>query len=157
MIDWEKRTITGKSGKIYKIEPEKIKAGRWPEFEIQSLMLAFGSDFKTFYTSLIDVRKKLTEIKVIGDVIGVDKKIENLLAGVATYTERPEPKIIKFCSLFCNAENEDTSQYNENIAKEKFEDWKDIPIESFFLLASEVIPLFKEIYQTIKAKENETK
>lgn len=156
MVDWEKRTITGLSGKIYKIEPERITTGRWPEFETQSLMLAFGSDFKTFYTSLIDIRKKLSEIKILGDVIGIDKKIENLLQGVSTYTERPEPKIIKFCSLFCNSEDEDTSQYNKNIAKEKYEDWKHIPIESFFLLASEVIPSFKETYRLHKAKEKET-
>jgi hypothetical protein len=32
MIDFEKRTIKGKSGKIYKILPEKLSAGRAAEF-----------------------------------------------------------------------------------------------------------------------------
>jgi hypothetical protein len=156
MINWEQRTIKGKSGKIYKIEPEKITVGRWAEYEIQSLMLAFGSDFKTFYTTLIDILKKIKEIKTLGDVINIAKVIENLIAGIANFAETPEPKIIKFCAIFCNEEGEDTSNYDEIMVRQKFEDWKNIPIADFFLLASEQIPSFRDVYrvQRKETKEN---
>lgn len=147
MINWENRTITGKSGKIYKIEPESITTGRFAHYEIQSLMFAFGSDFKTFYTKLIEIQKSINNVKVLGDMIKISDDVKELLAGIGNYADSNVPKIIRFCSLFCNADDEDKSTINENIYQQKMEDWKEIPIEGFFLLATEVIPLFKEVYR----------
>jgi len=145
MINFEQRTITGKSGKVYKIEPESITTGRFAHYEIQSLMLAFSSDFKTFYTKLIDIQKSINNVKVLGDVIKISDDVKELLAGIGNYADTNVPKIIRFCALFCNAEDEDTSTINENIYQNKFEDWIEIPVEGFFFLVTNVIPLFKEV------------
>lgn len=150
IVDWKNRQIIGKSGKVYKIEPENVSAGRWREYEIQSLMLSFNSDFKTYYTSLVEIHTQINQIKVLGDAIKINDKVKELIAGIGNYAERPEPKIIKFCSLFCNAEGEEVGEWSELMAAEKYEDWKDIPVHFFFQLAAEAAPLFKEVYQKWK-------
>ena len=154
MINWEQRTITGKSGKIYKIEPEKISTKRFREYEILSLMLAFSSDFKTFYTTLTEIIKQIEGLTNIGQIFAILSKLKNLVAGIGNYTQNSEPKIIRFCALFCNEENEDVTKFENDMIKDKFDDWGHIPISDFFLLVSELIPSFKKSYQVVK-KENE--
>lgn len=150
MINWEQRIITGISGKTYKIEPEKISTKRFREYEILSLMLAFSSDFKTFYTTLTDIIKQIETISNIGQVFAILTKLKNLVAGIGNYTQNSEPKIIRFCALFCNEENEDVTKFTDDMIKSKYDDWGNIPIQDFFLLASEVIPSFKESYRMVK-------
>ncbi len=154
MINWEQRTITGKSGKIYKIEPEKISTKRFREYEILSLMLAFSSDFKTFYTTLTEIIKQIEGLTNIGQIFAILSKLKNLVAGIGNYTQNSEPKIIRFCALFCNEENEDVTKFENDMIKDKFDDWGHIPITDFFLLANEVIPSFRESYRLVK-RENE--
>lgn len=154
MINWEQRTITGISGKIYKIEPEKISTKRFREYEILSLMLAFSSDFKTFYTTLTDIIKQIEGLTNIGQIFAILSKLKNLVAGIGNYTQNSEPKIIRFCALFCNEESEDVTKFENDMIKAKFDDWGNIPISDFFLLVSELIPSFKKSYQVVK-RENE--
>lgn len=154
MINWEQRTITGISGKIYKIEPEKISTKRFREYEILSLMLAFSSDFKTFYTTLTDIIKQIEGLTNIGQIFAILSKLKNLVAGIGNYTQNSEPKIIRFCALFCNEENEDVTKFENDMIKAKFDDWGNIPISDFFLLVSELIPSFKKSYQVVK-REND--
>lgn len=156
MINWQERTIIGSSGKIYKIEPEKISTKRFREYEILSLMLAFSSDFKTFYTTLTEIVKDIEKMTSIGQIFTILYKIKNLIAGIGNYTETSEPKIIRFCALFCNAENEDVTKFENDMITEKYNDWAHIPIKDFFLLVSEVIPSFKESYQVIKKEQNQS-
>lgn len=154
MINWEQRTITGKSGKTYKIEPEKISTKRFREYEILSLMLAFSSDFKTFYTTLTEIIKQIEGLTNIGQIFAILSKLKNLVAGIGNYTQNSEPKIIRFCALFCNEENEDVTKFENDMIKDKFDDWGHIPIADFFFLVSELIPSFKKSYQVVK-RENE--
>lgn len=147
MVNWENKTITGKSGTIYHIEPDRISVGRFAEYEILSLMLAFNSDFKTFYTDLTNIHRKLNEIVKLGDAIELSDDIKKLLAGIGNYTENSAPKIIRFCALFCNETDEDRSTFPNEVIKKKYDDWADIPINDFFLLASEVIPYFRDAYR----------
>ena len=157
MINWEQRTITGISGKIYKIEPEKISTKRFKEYEILSLMLAFSSDFKTYYTTLIEIRKELGELKFNSLTIDTFNKpinkVDRLIAGIGNYTSNSEPKIIRFCALFCNLENEDVTKFENDMITSKYEDWGNIPIQDFFLLAIEVTPSFRESYRMVKKEQ----
>ena len=155
MINWEQRTITGKSGKIYKIEPEKISTKRFREYEILSLMLAFSSDFKTFYTTLTEIIKQIEGLTNIGQIFAILSKLKNLVAGIGNYTQNSEPKIIRFCALFCNEENEDVTKFDNDMIKSKYDDWGHIPISDFFLLVSELIPSFKKSYQVVKKEQDQ--
>ena len=153
MINWEQRTITGISGKIYKIEPEKISTKRFREYEILSLMLAFGSDFKTFYTTLTDIIKQIEGMTSIGQIFAILYKLKNLVAGIGNYTSNSEPKIIRFCALFCNLKNEDVTKFENDMITAKYEDWGNIPIQDFFLLAIEVTPSLIESYRMVKKSQ----
>jgi hypothetical protein len=152
MINWEQKTIIGKSGKVYKIEPDRIKINRLKEYEILSLMLAFNSDFKTFYTVLTDIISSIEKITSIGQVFSILSKLKNLVAGIGNYTENSEPKIIRFCALFCTYEGEDTSIFTDEQVKQKFDDWGNIDAKDFFLLASECIPEFRDAYKVARSQ-----
>lgn len=155
MIDWENRQITGKSGKVYRIEPEKITAGRYPEFEIQSLLLHFGNDFRTFYTLVTNSRVALTSGN---DLLNAHTQavhnLDEIIAGIGNYVEAKTPKLIKFLTLFCNAEGENLERWDEQIGLSKYEDWSHIPMSDFFLLLSEVLPSLKE---SLKIRESQKK
>ena len=155
MVNWEKRTITGKSGKVYYIEPDKISVGRFAEYEVLSLMLAFNSDFKTYYTKLTTIGQKIRNVEKFGQLIDIDKDVNDLIAGIGNYTENSAPKIIRYCALFCNLKDEDRSTFTDEQVREKYEDWKDIDIADFFLLVSKVIPFFQEAYRVVTKKEKE--
>lgn len=157
MIDWNNRTITGKSGKVYKIEPENIKAGRWSEYEIQSLMLAFSANFKDHYHELNEMLKDIDSLGLnkitVNDINKIRNRVVKMQGSVTDFANQPIPKYIKFCSIFCNSEDENTAEYSETLIREKYEDWKHIPYSDFFLLCSEVIPLFKSVYRLEKEKK----
>lgn len=155
MIDFEKRIITGRSGKKYKIVPEQISTGRWAEYEIQALELSFGNSFKDFYTKITTILKVLTDGNNILQAINTATSLtKELLKSISHYADSPEPKVIKFCSLFCIYEGEDITTHTAEQVREKYEDWKHIPIKDFFLLSSEVIPSFREIYSELYRENN---
>lgn len=140
MINWEKRQIVGKSGTIYKIEPENLSTGRYNEYILQGSMLAFMCDFNGLYsdwdkverfcTTGNDVLKAITETAKIADR---NKKT------IASFTQNEPAKVIKFCSLVCIAPGEDVSIYDPVLTKQKFDDWAHIPINDFFLLQLELM------------------
>jgi hypothetical protein len=156
MIDFNKMTITGKSGKVYKIAPERISTGRWAEYEIQSLELSFGADFKTFYTKIVRINKTLTDgnniLQAINQAVTL---LKELIISIGNYADSPTPRIIKFCSLFCISDDEDITTHTADVVQAKYEDWSHIPIADFFLLASEAIPSFRSIYRGILQGETE--
>lgn len=156
MINWEQKTITGKSGKVYKIDPENITIGRLREYEILSLMLMFNSDFKTYYGTLVQIRKDLGELNINRITVDTINKpinsIDRLIAGIGNYVENPEPKIVRFCALFCNYEGENTSIYTNEQVKEKFEDWSHLTRDDFFLLLNECIPSLRKNSNLIKSQ-----
>lgn len=48
---------------------------------------------------------------------------------------------LEFCSIFCVTEDEDLTQWNEDIAKLKIDDWKkDMDMTDFFFLAKKQVP-----------------
>ncbi len=147
MIDWNNRTIKGKSGKIYRIEPENISAGRWAEYEIQQLELSFSTNFKTLYGNLSEIKKLLTNGNNVLQALskGTDL-INKILIGIDNYTQHNIPTMVKFCSLFCIEEGEDVSRWDSEVARRKYDDWSHIPMKDFFLLSSVAIPSFQDVY-----------
>ena len=150
MIDFEKLTITGKSGKIYRILPKDISAGRFPEYEIRQITLAFNTDFNTVFKTINEVIDVLLKGKdnAQGNTYEAVTKLKNIQSGMVNFAENSRPAIIEFVSLFTIAEGEDVSKHTEEQIKAKYEDWANIPIDAFFLLAAKAIPQFRENLQS---------
>jgi hypothetical protein len=144
MIDFEKRIIKGKSGTIYKILPEKLSVGRAAEFEIRSTLLGFNLDFETIFKKISKAVKILEDSTSFGGLIDAHNELKEIQSGLIKFQENKRPQVIEFCSLFCLKEGEDTSNHNEDVIREKYEDWAHIDHNDFFLLCANVIPSFKE-------------
>ncbi len=147
IIDFDKRVIKGKSGKIYKIAPEDISVGRWAEFEIRGLTIAYNTDFETLLNMIKEVKDVLMNGKnnAQGNTHVAISKIEEFENGMINYQLNKRPKLIEFISLFVVSEDEDKSIHTEEQIREKYNDWADIPISDFFFLCANVIPSFREI------------
>ena len=156
MINWEQRTITGISGRIYKIQPEMISSKRFREYEIMSLVLAFSTDFHTYYKELVEIKKKLVELVGKHDgqkLLDLANKTDNLIQGIDYFTKNSVPKLHRFCATFCTYEGEDITKFEDEMLKEKSDDWGAIPYADFFLLVSELIPSFGDVYRLRNTKE----
>jgi hypothetical protein len=154
MIDWNNRIITGSSGKVYKIQPELISAGRAPEFEIRGMVLGYRTNLDTL--AALHSNVKLTLIKGEDNMAGNIHKVLNLLddfdKGILHYLENKRNALLEFASLFCIAEGEDVGIHNEEIIRDKYNDWKHIPDQDFFFLCQKAIPSFAKRYlETEKA------
>lgn len=157
MIDYEKRIIKGKSGKIYKISPDTISAARYTEFSIRSSLLAFNTDFETLYTRIGTAINHLRNGKEnsIGNSTNAINELEPVIKGMLSYHENQRPAIIEFCSTFCIEDGEDITKHTTDVIAAKYEDWKHINIYDFFLLASNAIPRFKEHLKSILVNQNQ--
>jgi len=156
MIDIQKLTITGKSGKVYRIMPESISAARYAEYSLRSSLLAFKTDFETLFTSINKAIEHLRYGKEnsIGNAMNAAALLENIQKGMLSFQENNRPAIIEFVSLFVISEGEDLSKHTEDQIREKYEDWSHIPIVDFFLLASQAIPKFRDYLIEILGREN---
>lgn len=149
MIDFEKRTIKGKSGKIYNIVPEKLSVGRSAEFEIRSTLLGFNMDFQTIWRKIDEADKLLEEAKNFGAMMDASFKLKEIKGNLKRWSDNQRPQIIEFCSLFCLMENEDVSVHDEEVIRQKYDDWSHIPVADFFLLCANVIPGYRDIFLNI--------
>lgn len=156
-IDWEKRQITGKSGRIYKISPETLSAGRAAEFEIRSILLPYRTNFESVYKlnqKTIDALKNIEIGKIkVGLLMEIISELENLQKGLYNFQLNKRSAVVEFCGLFCNYEGEEIGEYNEEIIREKYEDWKEIPEQDFFFLCGQSIPYFKDSLIEIRESE----
>ncbi|MFO0201560.1 MAG: hypothetical protein ACK528_00355, partial [Alphaproteobacteria bacterium] len=86
-IDFDKRKIIGKSGTVYKIAPEDISVGRWAEFEIRSITLAYNTDFETLLNTFRGVKDDLMNGKnnAQGNAHHALRKIEDFEKGMVDY------------------------------------------------------------------------
>lgn len=146
MINYEKGIITGKSGKVYKITPETISSARYTEYNIRGALLAYNTDFETIFTRIATAISHLRTGKEnpVGNGMNAINELELILKGMVNYQENSRPAIIEFCSCFCIADGEDVSVHTEDQIRDKYEDWKHIPIYDFFLLATKATPKFKD-------------
>lgn len=157
MIDFENRTITGKSGKVYKIVPELISSGRAPEFEIRSILLGYKTDFETLMKMMNEVETILTKgtDNAQGNAHKALVKIADFKKGLINFQLNNRSAIVEFASLYCIAEGEDVSTHNEDIIREKFKDWAHIPEVDFFFLSANAIRGFRESYLKYSESEKE--
>lgn len=155
-IDLEKRIIVGKSGTVYKIAPEDITVGRWPKYEIWSALVGTRLDFNSFIKTLNEVIKQMTSAKGLGDIIEPYTRLKDIRDGAVRYAETSRSQLVEYASLFClktDSEGniiEETSDLTESQIIEKFNDWKEIPMNDFFLLVMKAIPGYIENYKNFQ-------
>lgn len=153
-IDWENRLIIGKSGTKYKILPEKISVGRWPKYELWSTLIATRMDMDTFVKTLNGIITKVSKAQTFGDMIQPYSDLTDLRNGIVKYHETGRPQLVEFAALFClkiDKEGniiEDIGEITEDVIRDKYNDWKEIDMNDFFLLVSRHIPSFQENYRT---------
>ena len=138
-IDWENRIIIGKSGTKYKILPEKISVGRWPKYELWSTLIATRMDMDTFVKTLNGIITKVHKAQTFGDMIAPYSELTDMRNGIVRYAETGRPQLIEFASLFCLRVDkegnivEDIGEITEDVIREKYNDWKEIDMNDFFL------------------------
>jgi len=149
MISWEKREIIGKSGKVYKIVPESLSAGRTAEFEIRAMLLAYRTDFETLLKLLKKVKAALRDGRTFGEVHDALTDMDKFEEGMVNFQLNGRSELVEFCSLFCIADGEDVGVFTQEQIIDKWNDWKHIPEADFFLLCAKAIPSFKEKFLEI--------
>ena len=154
MIDLKKKIITGKSGTIYRIDPENISAGRWHYYMRYATSVALGVMFQEVFDSYVKMNQSVTTGNdILAAISFVKSETEEKIKFINRYNTQQAPKPLEMCALFCNEDGEDVGEFNDAIIAKKFEDWKHIPIRDFFLLSSEAIAGFREEYSKQMANE----
>lgn len=148
-IDYEKQHIVGKTGKIYRIMPEMLSTARAPEYEIQGALLGFNTNFESIYKTIIEVKEVLLRGKdnAQGNTYVAVQKLDQIIEGLYRFQDSKRPQVIELLSLICIADGEDVGIHSEQQIREKYEEWAEIPIVDFIVLASRLIPGFKEYYK----------
>lgn len=152
-IDWENRVIIGKSGTKYKILPEKVGLGRWPMMEFWGSLVTSRMDADTFIKTGVEIKSRIRKIKDLGEVIDIAILFDNFFGNILRYKETSRSQLCEYVALFAFKTDkdgeviEDTGDITEDIIREKYNDWKPIPWEDFFLLATRHIPKWQENYR----------
>jgi len=156
-ISWEERKIVGKSGKVYHIMPEKISSARYVEFEIRSMTQAFKTNLDGILKLISDVEHDLTkgELNCQGNTHTALQRISDFKKGLINHIEYKRTESIEFCALFCIADGEDVTDFSEALIRDKWNDWKEIPNEDFFLLSIKAKMLYSQRFRDILKSETE--
>lgn len=156
-IDWPNRQIIGASGTVYKITPETMSSARYIEFEIRSMTQAFKTNLEGILTTLDSIENHLTKgtLNASGNIHNALSELQNFKKGLREHAKFRRTESIEFCALFCIADGEDVSEYSEAMVLKKWNDWKIIPDEDFFLLSMNVKVLLSQRYRNMIQQEKE--
>lgn len=136
-IDFDSKKVIGKSGIVYRIEAEHCSVGRFQQYEEKAVSLGFGTSFKGIFETIAEIYKVATNgAPGNGDSnIAALHKIAELAYGQMTgIKDRTSTKDeFLFCTLFINADDEDRSTWNLDLAEKKVEDWVEYDSRDFFL------------------------
>lgn len=130
------------NGKIYYLESQ-LTIARYCEFQILEKELGMGMTLKEFYDGLMTQRQLLNQTRFVDCAVWTDKMILH-----CAKLKEKEPTVLKFCTLFCNIEDEDRNTWGNDLVVKKMEDWKQsgIDVKDFFVLALTLAPRYIEIY-----------
>lgn len=124
---------------------------RFIEFERLQAHVGFGKDFKNIYDRLKTAYEHLNK-NGLADAAVI---IHNLINGIAENLDGREHPVLSLCALFINRDDEDAGKYDEDLMKQKIDDWREegYSIEDFFQSAFNFvegfIPAYNEIIQNI--------
>ena len=156
-IDWDKRIIVGKSGKVYNIAPEKIASKLWAQYQIRGSLLAFNMSLESLVTRQRQGIECLRNGKENsqGNTANALTYFEGIFDGFRKYVDNDFNATIEFLSIFCKTENEPVDQNDESIIRRKYDDWSEIPQADLFYLSQRSTPWYQD-YLKMQVEE-ETK
>lgn len=144
-ISLKDRSFTA-NGKKYWIA-DKISVDRWKQYEKLVPRLTYSTDFKQLHANLTKAFQLLN--KPSPEPLNAGIIIHNILNGIKDADdEKNVPSGLLMCTLVMNREGEDTSVFDEQIAQDKINDWREegLDILSFFAWAMQSINGFRETY-----------
>lgn len=147
----ELKRIDFESGKFVANGTEYIIEGalsieRYAELQLFEKELANGMTFQTMFDKLQSLYSKLNKQKFADCAV----ELNDMIRGYAKLQER-EPAILKICTLYINAKEEDRRTWNADMMNAKIADWKTegIDMRDFFAVASSSIGGFSEVYRKV--------
>ncbi len=144
------------NGKTYLVT-DKISMNRYIEYQRTMPLLTFGTNFEEMFKQLKNAYTHLNNQKFADSAV----IIHNLLNNVSKVeeTSRIHPAL-KMAAMFINTAEEDVTIYDEEVTKQKIEDWskEGYNISDFFTLSLNSINGFREAFQeyTEKRKQMES-
>lgn len=158
-IQFEKGYFNGAEHR-YHIQADILSVGRYQEYEKMAIYFAFGTGIKAQIDNWATIHKKSTSgNNILGAITDISTIAYNQLHALGDLAKKDdyEPRVLWFCTLFCNREGEDLTRWSQDEARRKIQDWKaaNIPIQDFFLLTRSVLKSFGEIYNELQAKEGQ--
>jgi hypothetical protein len=144
-IDFNKNSFT--AGGVEYFIARSLTVSRFMEFEKYQNHVGFGFSFSEVYEKLTKVYKHLdkneqNEPRII---------LHNLLNGIKDKLENRVHPALMMCTLFINEKDEDVSEWNEDIATRKIENWnkEGIDVADFFTLAINLVDGYLEICEQL--------
>lgn len=130
------------NGETYYLE-SKLSIGRYCEFVILQRELQMGMTLEEIYESQKVQKQLLNQVRFADAAVHVDKLINHCIK-----LKEKEPTVLKLCTLFINAKDEDRTVWNNDLVVKKLNDWKKAGINTsdFFAIALTLVPGFIEIY-----------
>lgn len=135
---------------------KKISIPRWREYEKLEPRLTYGVDFDAMFKQLKKAYEALNT--KAGNIADAAVILHNLMSGIKDIeNEMREHPALLMCALVINREGEDTGVFDEQIQREKIEDWRKegFDVLPFFTFALFSIQGFRETYVEYIAKEME--
>lgn len=145
-IDLQKGSFTA-NGVNYRVQTE-LTITRFCEYQILEKEIAFSMTFQKVFDEINEACELFDEARSFGEMANAKTKLDNLRRGIAKLEEK-EPTALKMCALFINAEDEDTTIWNADLATKKIDDWKaeGIAMSSFFQFALNTVGGFIATYK----------
>lgn len=151
-IDFKSKEFMANGHKY--IISDKITIRRFAEYQKLMPRLTYGLGFDEIFKNLKTAYANLNKQNFADAAI----IIHNVMNGISNVEEssRIHPAL-KMAALFINRENEDIKDYNEELIKEKIEDWakEGFNMSDFFTMSLNSISGFREAYQEYIQKNKE--
>lgn len=143
-IDFDKGKFTA-NGQDYTIEGT-LSIERYAELQLLEKELAYNFTVKGIFDQLRKMWELLNKMKFAETVV----ILSDLMRGAKKAQER-QPTILKICALFINTETENRATITQDMIEKKINDWKaeGIAMQDFFVVASNSVTGFLEVYRTV--------
>lgn len=144
-IDFSNLPFTA-NGKEYNVAQE-LTISRFKVLEELEVEFYYGFTVREMFEKLKTAFLDLNKNKPADAAV----KLHNVMTGVADKLEKREPVMLRICTLFINTKDENTKEWNEELAAEKIKDWtaEGYAIDDFFSLAANLVPGFMKDYEAI--------
>jgi len=140
------------NGRMYYIQADSLSIERYIKYEEFAYNVALDQSLE----QVANTFTKIYEACTTGDsaLQALHKSATlayNQLKSIKEFSEKREPAVLWFDTLFINRANEDLKDWDPNLAAEKIADWKaeGLDMHPFFLFATNAIRGFNQIYRWV--------